>query len=143
MITDTPNPIIEWFNDIWSKMYITETNVYHTQGGEYIFYQIIDNEKKWIFLRDDKNSRFLCEYYNYWSVFESKFSLKYTEIQTITKLLVENALNESIPNFFQCLSDTKVVDNALNNSVPSPRLTSVTPNSKIENALNNTSFYIY
>ena len=95
LITDTSNAIINWFNDLWSKLYIIETDVHHNDGGEFLYYMNND-EKYWIFLRDDKKEKFWCNYSNYWSLLESKFNLNYGDIQELTKFLVENALNNTV-----------------------------------------------
>ena len=120
LITSDHNPIIEWFNDLWTHLYVIETNVYHNDGGEIIYF-INDDEKDWIFFQDNKNDKFWCDYDTYWSILESKFNLIYTEIQDITKVLVENALNNSAPTpigIVKTIFDE--VENALNNSVPTP-----------------------
>ena len=139
IITDTPNPIVEWFNDIWSRLYIIETNVFHKNGKEFIYY-IIDDDKKrgFFFFQDNKNDKFWCDYDKYWSVLTSKFSLNYHDIQMVTKLLVENALNNSVATppprkgYF-----ARLVENVLNNSVATPVESDIYSNWKVENVLNN------
>ena len=114
LITSDYNPIIEWFSDIWFKLSMVEANVYHNDGDEFIYY-ISNDPKQWIFFRDDKNNKFWCNHTKYWVVFDSKFNITYTDIQAITKILVENALNASvkIPYYMSSVP----VENALNNAV--------------------------
>ena len=116
LITDASNPIIEWFNSIWNRVHVIETDVYHKGGGELIYYIIIEGKKQWIFFRDDKNTKFWCNHDHYWSYFYSNFTTKYTDIQDITKLLVDNALNNSVatPNYLT-LNLLSSVDDVLNN----------------------------
>ena len=96
MITDTPNPILVWFNDLWAKLNIIETDVYQTDGGELIYYIIEDDKKIPIFYQDIKNVRFWCDYNHYWQILNNKFDIDYNDTTYITKLLVENALKYSI-----------------------------------------------
>lgn len=91
LIMDNHNPIIDTFNSIWNDLSVIETDVYHQDGGEFIYY---NSNKEWIFLRDDKHERFWCHYRRYWELFES--NLTYQDIRDLTKELVENALNNSI-----------------------------------------------
>ena len=117
LITDAPNPTIEWFNGIWEQLSTFEIDVYHYDGSEVIYY--INGEKpQWIFYQDNKWGRFWCNLSIYWLPLASKFDLNYEEIQVITKLLVENALNNKITlQEITFTRDLSVVDNALNNLI--------------------------
>ena len=138
LITDTPNDIITWFNDLWSKLYIIETDVYHNDGGELIYYTIIDGINYWTFYQDNANERFWCDYENYWSDLEFKFKFEYNGIQSITKVLVENALNNSVATPESGGNRIQIkVENALNNSIPTPMAIEYNLNNTVENALNN------
>ena len=138
MISEESNPILEWFNDLWNKLSIVETNVYHKDGGEFIYYYIEDDKKQWIFFQDNKNDKFYCNYKHYWLILSSNFKLNSIGVQSITKFLVENALNNSVatPCFFNCLPK-KSVENALNNSVATPYRIVIWESLEVENALNN------
>ena len=103
LITDTPNPIIEWFISIWYKLYVVERNVMHCNGGEMIYY-INGDVKKCIFFRDDRRGIFRCDFTNFWTTLELSILGKsndyilpndYTECQVITKILVEYLLGDS------------------------------------------------
>lgn len=136
MITDEPNLLLDWFNDIWIKLSIIETDVYHQDGGEIIYY--IDGDiKQWVFYQDNKNDIFYCDYDHYWSILETKVDLNYNDIQDVTKLLVDNALNNSvsIPHT-QLLAEFDQVDNVLNNSVSIPKVMVVQYQGKVDNAIN-------
>ena len=138
LITGDHNPIIEWFNDLCTKLYIIEAEVYHNDGGELIYYMIDHGINKWIFFRDDKNDEFWCNYSNYWSILELKFDINNIEIQNISKVLVENALNNSVERSLNyTIADTKLVENALNNSVATPTTTNVYNPFKIDRKLND------
>lgn len=94
LIMDNPNPIIKTFNNIWNELSICETNVYTNIGGEFIYY---NKNNKWVFFfREDKYGEFLCNYYRYWSIFKYEHGLSYDILKDITKLLVENKLNNSL-----------------------------------------------
>ena len=137
LITDAHNPIIEWFNDLWSKLYVIETDVYHKEGGEFIYYMNND-EKLWIFLQDDESNLFWCNYDTYWSILESKFKFNYDDIQYLTKFLVENALNNSVATPHKLAFPSAVrVENVLNNSVATPGWRFNADCRRVENALNN------
>ncbi len=84
LIMGNQNPIIELFHEITSGIQIINCNVYNKDGSEFIYHK----DGQWIFYQDCKNERFWTHYYNYWELFESKFHLKYDEIQSITKYLV-------------------------------------------------------
>lgn len=103
-ITDTPNPIIDWFNDLWSQMHKVETNVFNQDGNEFIYY-IIDlatDLKVGIFYlgRQVKNSDHFylsSSQYNYWNVlwyqlnqgFHYSHEHEFTLVNEITQILLE------------------------------------------------------
>lgn len=93
LILEKFNPIIDKFNELWKGMVIIEENIYHKSGGEFMYY---NSKKEWIFFRDDDKDPFWCNYDRYWKVFETEFKLNYGEIQSITKILVENALDNKL-----------------------------------------------
>lgn len=138
LITDTPNRIIEWFNGIWNTLCIIETNVYHKDGEEFVYYVVNDLGKQWFFYQDDKNDRFWCNYNHYWAFLENKLSINYSGIQEITKLLVDNALNNSVAtpqNTSKYIPNT--VDDTLNKSVAIPQDAKGYQWCKVDNAFKN------
>jgi len=89
IVMGNQNPIVDLFNEITKDLRIINCNVYNKDGLEFIY---CNKDDKWIFYQDAKNGKFWCVYERYWEIFKSKFNLKYTEIQAITKLLVEETL---------------------------------------------------
>ena len=96
LITGDYNPIIEWFNELWSKLQFIKTDVYHSSGGETIYYIDIDDMKSYVFFIDNTQNKLMCSSENYWSVFVNKFNIGYYEIRDATKILIEHALNISV-----------------------------------------------
>jgi hypothetical protein len=101
-ITGNPNQYIEWFESMWSNLICIETNVYHDRGGEFIyvkwdkshpFTQNDIGDCGWIFFRDEGLGRFWVDNLRYWSVLNYDFLLPQDAIRMITKLLVEDKLN--------------------------------------------------
>lgn len=88
------NPIIELFDNIWGKLTVVEVNVYHNNGGEFIFY---DTNNMWVFFIDADTGKFFANYDNYWNIIVTKFNLRYSLIKIYTNLLVENELGKSLP----------------------------------------------
>ena len=92
---------IEWFNDIWSKMHIIETDVYHNDGGEFIFYNNIEVndtiEERWIFYMDINLYDFWCDYLFYWTVMEEEFEIKSSNISTFTSIMMEDKSYKNLP----------------------------------------------
>ena len=74
LIMDNPNPIIDTFNGIWTSLSVIEVDVYHSNGGEFVFYDI---ENKWIFFLDNKDKFFWCKEDRYWEIMMSKFNIDY------------------------------------------------------------------
>lgn len=71
LIADKPNPIKDWFDCLWSKLYLLKTDIYNTYGGEYIYYKLSDHgEKILVFYQDVINNVFWCESDAYWSQLE-------------------------------------------------------------------------
>ena len=144
MITDAYNPIIEWFNSIWNDLYVTETSVYHNNGGELIYFILNNDVKKIIFYQDDSNENFWCHYDNYWSILESKHKLNYKDIQSINKFIVENGLNNSIGTSIHKIGKNYLtINNALNNNEANNEAKSIPipsgsfGNNRINHCLNN------
>jgi len=131
LIMGNQNPIIELFHEITSGIEIINCNVYNKDVSEFIYHK----DGQWIFYQDCKNERFWTHYYNYWELFESKFHLKYDEIQAITKYLVEEALKREVStpargSFFI----HNVVEESLKREVGTPK-SNLIPLQKVEEAL--------
>ncbi len=109
LITGEPNPIIDCFNEWWSGLIVIETDVYHDQGGEFIYYYNIIPEhprgatKQVMFYRDDNNHSFWC-YYTFWNAMRKAIQSKHERVsapsievlENVIKLLVDNTTNETI-----------------------------------------------
>ena len=138
LITDTYNPIIDWFNDLWFKLYILETNVYHNGGGEFIYYYIIDDIKQWVFFQDNENKIFWGNYDEYWTVLSNMFNIDYDEIQMITQMLVENALNNTVTTPISEFNYSLYkVQGALNNGVATYDWVNILLYTRVHYSLNN------
>ena len=92
LLMGSQNPVIELFREITSGIEIINCNVYNEEGLEFIYHK----DGQWIFYQDSKNEKFWTNYYKYWTLFESNFSLQYLEIQAITKYLVEETLKREV-----------------------------------------------
>lgn len=132
LILGNTNPIIDFFNAIWSDLSVCETYVYHNNGGEIIYY---NSRKEWIFYRDDKNDKFWCSYDRYWREIKLEFDLEYGEIKIITKLLVENALDVNVANILNLKQLQQLpIQKALNIIIPTPTTARYSP--EIEACIN-------
>lgn len=89
MITDQDNnPILLWFNELWDKLSIIDKGI----DADYLYY---NKENKCLFVEFD--DRFWCDYDLYWQVLYYTFNLTASQVQKITKLLIESKLNRTIP----------------------------------------------
>ena len=119
LILNTPNSIIDWFNEFWSTLNVVEVNVYHKKGGELIYY-IIDNEtKRAIFYRNDDRNIFTYDYSLYCVLLNkeiSSYNINYKHKQPIiTKTLIENKVNTNIGNpEVKFISQLGRIHNAIN-----------------------------
>ena len=144
LILGNSNPIIKWFNDVWDDLSLIEENVYHTDGKELIYF---NSKKEWIFFRDDKNDILWCNYERYWSVFREKFTtlnytkLNYTNIQGITKFLIEEALNNNLViSEIDFLNSPSKIEKALANSVTTLLATPSRTNQYFETVIEETLY---
>ena len=128
LILDNPNPIIEYFNDIWDKLSVIEIDVFHKNGGEFIYYGMHDvvKEHRWVFMRDDANDKFLACFFFYTDELTEIFDINIEEVPLLTKILVENALNKH-----------KHTNNFI--SIPRPYVFSWNDSEEIFSALENAS----
>ena len=69
----------DWLNDMFYDVEIQDS--YYVKDGKKIAFQ------------DKKNKEFWFDYDTIWSFLESMFSLKYKEVQSITKDWVDETLN--------------------------------------------------
>ena len=92
LLIGNQNPIIDLFNKITDGINIINCPVYNEDGLEFIYHK----DGEWIFYQDSKNEKFWTNYYKYWTLFESNFSLEYLEIKAITKYLVEETLKREV-----------------------------------------------
>jgi hypothetical protein len=102
LLMGNQNPIIDLFNQITEGIDIICCDVYEKHGQEFIYFtnaktaEQYHKDGEWIFYQDCKNEKFWCNYRKYWTLFESNFHLNYVEIQSITKVLVEDALKREV-----------------------------------------------
>ena len=132
LIMGNQNPIIELFQEITSGIQIINCNVYNKDGSEFIYHK----DGQWIFYQDCKNEKFWTNYNRYWSLFQSHFKLEYKEIQSITKLLVGEALKREVSTpssgkVATCL----LVEEALKKEVSTPIRKIVYGSSSVEEAI--------
>lgn len=132
LLMGNQNPIVNLFNQITKDIKIINTNVYHDQGLEFIYF----SGDQWIFYQDFDNEEFWCNYERYWSFFETNLGLEYGDIQEVTKYLVEEALKREVdtPNEMLFKISYKV-EEALKREVSTSILVVNNRNSVVKNAL--------
>ena len=132
LVMGNQNPVIDLFCEITSGIEIINCNVYNEDGLEFIYHK----DGQWIFYQDCKNEKFWTNYYKYWSLFESKFHLKYDEIQAITKYLVEEALKREVGTSMSLKLQLLLrVEEALKREVSTPCINSWIRCKEVEEAL--------
>jgi len=132
LLMGNQNLILDLFSKITSGIEIINCNVYNEEGLEFIYHK----DGQWIFYQDCQNGEFWCNYTRYWSLFESNFSLKYEEIQAITKYLVEEALKREVDTPDQVLLHIhRKVEEALKREVDTPWLKRTDEKGRVEEAL--------
>jgi hypothetical protein len=83
-----------------------------------------------------KNGEFWANYKRYWEILEREFHLEYDEIQAITKLLVEEALNREVTTpWVVMLIKKELVEEALNREVTTPSCWNSRNSQQVEEAL--------
>ncbi len=140
IITGNQNQILNLFNKITKDIKIINCNVYNECGLEFIYFVPKSNKDyEWIFYQDVKNDRFWCNYTTYWSIFE-KLGLNYLEIQSITKYLVEEKINQDISYpLYEIVRTNHIVDDTLKQELSKPIIVSSPAyryNCSVEEALN-------
>ena len=142
LLMGNQNPIIDLFNQITEGIQIICCDVYEKHGQEFIYFanaktaEQYHKDGEWIFYQDCKNEKFWCNCTRYWSLFESNFGLDYVEIQSITKVLVEEALKREVgtPCWSMHFFCKKVVE-ALKREVGTPPRRITIPPRMVEEAL--------
>ena len=127
LLMGNQNPIIDLFNQITEGIDIICCDVYEKHGQEFIYFtnaktaEQYHKDGEWIFYQDCKNEKFWCNYRKYWTLFESNFHLNYVEIQSITKVLVEDALKREVgTTYIQERIGLNGVEEALKREVSTP-----------------------
>lgn len=143
LLIGNQNPIIDLFNKITDGINIINCPVYNEDGLEFIYHK----DGEWIFYQDSKNEKFWTNYYKYWTLFESNFSLEYLEIQAITKYLVEEALKREVstPHFLHRYT-SMLVEETLKREVSTPKIGELQIEIEVEETLKRevgtpTAFY--
>ena len=115
LITGDYNPIIEWFDNLWNKLLVIEIDVFHSDGGELVYYLIEENMKKIVFFRDDKNDKFWYNVKWWWWDMDNIQGMKYDDKESITRILIENRIGNSIGETWYILSgDMERINERLN-----------------------------
>ena len=89
LLMGNQNPVVDLFRKITDGLSIISCRVYNNDGFEFIYY---NQSNEWIFYQDAKKGLFWCCKERYWTLFSDELSLKYNEIQEVTKYLVEETL---------------------------------------------------
>lgn len=132
LLMGNENPIVDLFNNIKDGIKIINCNVYNDDSSELIYFK----HKEWIFYQDLRNKEFWCSYERYWKLFENEFNLDYTEIQAITKYLVEEALKrELVTTNVKEAQRLLAVEEALKRELVTPETPGVEILGKVEEAL--------
>jgi hypothetical protein len=103
LITEASNEMLDWFNEFWDLLEVVETNVYHKDGGEVIYYYSSSKANKQpIFLIDIRFHVLWCNTL-FWRCIENHIKKANNEkcnseiIQDTIKLILENKLNTTLP----------------------------------------------
>ncbi len=121
LITDQPNEILSWFEDLCSKLHVKNVRVYNNHGKEYVYYfQKIDKDgilKQFPILYYDRHTESLsCDYRHFWAKFEVNFDMDYDDVVEITICLVEHVLKiKALHPEGEALYFNESMINALNN----------------------------
>ncbi len=96
LITDTENPIIEWFENLWGELESIQTNVHLDENNEVIYYRNSSDGKKWVFYisYDTQYYCFSFNYVDFVQLMVNEFKLSIPGIKTVMGILfIENKLN--------------------------------------------------
>lgn len=92
MITDTPNPIIKWFDELWNQMQSINKVVFSYHCREEIFY-IEDISLEWILYVDYDTNVFRFNNPEFWEILK-RINIGYSDIEPVVRFLwIENKLN--------------------------------------------------
>ena len=109
LITETPNIIVDWFRELWSRMLVTKSTDDTLAKDTQIYYIIDDGGKKVaIFVIESTEDGDLvdCNFEEYWFKIYSRFKVtKYTDCQKITKILLESVLGDEIYVVYENIID--------------------------------------
>ena len=133
LVMGNKNPIIERFMEITKDLKIINCDVYNEDGLEFIYH---NKDGEWIFYQDAKKGVFWCCRERYWTLFSDELSLKYNEIRTITKYLVEETLKREISAPYEVDSlINKKVEEAIKRELATPNWHAITSSIDVEEAL--------
>lgn len=114
MITDTPNPIADWFNSLWNQLIPLEISVYTHEDCEIIYYLEDLFAFEWIFYMNSKTTHINFNYIMYWDILNLKFGLSIDDIDPIVEFLyVENKMNITTGTIYNSGSNTNLIDRKL------------------------------
>lgn len=93
LITDNPNPIIEWFNDLWNSLEVVQVKVFHHYPGECVYYN--KSTIRAIFYLDTTDGRILYDYVHYSELFYNQgFDyVSNAELEQITEILLSSVFD--------------------------------------------------
>ncbi len=102
LILDKPNVIIDWFDDIWKKFIVIDRFSMTSDVTNRIFY-INTNENNDVIFHQDGNFLW-CNVPRYWHIlsviteveYSKAHDITYSDIQAITKFLLEVRYNQKI-----------------------------------------------
>ena len=127
--TKTEQEIIDLFNDKLSDLIVFIDD----SEPDMINYMKVDGSC--IMRQDNKNDNLLVKYNGFWSVLQSKFSMKYIDIQILVHSMVERAFNQKVstPSVIG-LNTAELIEIAFNQKVSTPNLNFKRNESRIERA---------
>lgn len=117
MVTDSFNPIVEYFDSVWDQLYRFRTDVYKDYSNEYIYFYYSNQDigiKKWVFYLDEQTRILYYNHNNFGNHLCHKFDLIPDEADVIVSILFSKAMDMNILSSVMSASDNSIIAVALN-----------------------------
>lgn len=87
MITDTPNEIITFMENLCTELKVVNTNVFNDFGYESVYY-ITTHKKQPLFYYDDSRSYMLCDFEYIWKLMEKFIERYISSVKETSKIAI-------------------------------------------------------
>lgn len=116
ILLDSPNDLIAQFNLLFGVCKCMEVNIFSTTNSEVVYYKTVGAEKIFVvYIEVERHQLWFSNKY-FWTPMNKNRNIWSNEFSGVITLLLESALNMTLPHAHNTMFDTEMYINQIINS---------------------------